>query len=64
MKRLIILFAIVMLLHSCTATRYYKVTFKNGETEYYSLPYKVKKGAKVIEYEGQTILGIDTIEEM
>lgn len=64
MKKLIALFAIALMLQGCATTRYYKVTYKNGETEYYSLPYKVKKGAKVIEYEGQTILGIDTIEEM
>ena len=64
MKRIMILFAIAMLLQSCTATRYYKVTFKNGETEYFTLPYKVKKGAKSIEVDGETILGIEKIEQM
>ena len=64
MKIIMLLLALALVLQGCKTTRYYRVTFQNGETEYFTLPYKVKKGAKSIEFEGQTILGIDSIEEM
>lgn len=64
MRIIMLLLAIALLLQGCKATRYYKVTFQNGETEYFTLPYKVKKGAKSIEVDGETILGIENIEEM
>ena len=65
MKKLVTLLFSLLFLFSCTPTkRAYKVTFKNGTTEYYYLPYKVKEGSKSIEYEGETILGIEEIEEM
>ena len=65
MKKLTILLFSLLFLFSCTPTkRVYKVTFKNGDIEYYYLPYKVKEGSKSIEYEGETILGIESIEEI
>jgi hypothetical protein len=38
------------------------VTFTNGDVEFYELNYKPKKGAKTIEFEGQTIMGVESIE--
>lgn len=50
---------------SCTPVKHvYKVTFQNGNTDYYELDYKPKKDAKSIEYEGQSILGIEKIERI
>lgn len=48
---------------SCTPKNYiYKIEFSNGDVEYYELNYKPKKDSKSIEYNGETILGIDKIE--
>lgn len=50
-------------LAGCTPSKHvYKVTFGNGDVEYYELDYKPKKDAKSIKCEGETILGIDKIE--
>ena len=47
----------------CTPKRYvYKVTFKNGTYDYFDLNYKPKKGATSIEYNGETIIGVDSLE--
>lgn len=64
MKISMLILALALVLQGCKATRYYRVTFQNGDIEYFALPYKVKKGAKSINYEGQTILGIEEIEEI
>ena len=49
--------------HCCAPRRYvYKVTFTNGSYDYYDLNYKPKKGAKSIEYNGETIIGVDSLE--
>ena len=55
---------IAVSLDCCTTTKYYpyKVTFADGTVEYFELPYKVKKESKSIEYNGETILGVDTVE--
>lgn len=59
---LIILFVFCWLA-GCTPKAYaVKVTFSNGTSDYYELNYKPKKGAKSIEYEGNTILGIESVE--
>jgi hypothetical protein len=59
---LIILF-VFCLLAGCTPKAYaVKVTFSNGTSDYYELNYKPKKGAKSIEYEGNTIFGIEKVE--
>lgn len=51
-------------LEGCATTRIYpyKVTFADGTVEYFELPYKVKKDSKTIEYNGETILGVDSCE--
>lgn len=65
MKKLITFLFGLLFLFSCTPTsRVYKVKFTDGSVEYYHLDYKVKKDAKSIEYEGETILGIEAIEEI
>lgn len=61
---MIIILAILAIATGCAATRPYKVTFSNGDVEFYELNYKPKKGAKSIEYQGETILGIETIESV
>ena len=49
----------------CAPRKYaYKVTFTDGTVEFYELNYKVKPGAKAIEYDDETILGIETIEKV
>jgi uncharacterized protein YceK len=62
MKKMIILFAIIAICSGCTAIRPYKITFTNGYVEFYELDYKPKKGAKSIEYRGETIFGVESIE--
>lgn len=52
----------ICLAPGCTATRTYKVTFGNGDIDYYNLDYKPKKDAKSIQYEGETILGVEKLE--
>ena len=53
------------ILCGCAPRKYaYKVTFTDGTVEYYELNYKVKAGAKAIEYDDETILGIETIEKL
>lgn len=65
MKKLVIFLFSLIFLFSCTPiNRVYKVKFTDGSVEYYHLDYKVKKDAKSIEYEGETILGIESIEEI
>ena len=59
---MIIILAILTIATGCAATRPYKVTFTNGDIEFYELNYKPKPGAKTIEYEGQTIMGVESIE--
>lgn len=60
---LIVLLCIFCWLAGCTPKAYaVKVTFSNGTSDYYELNYKPKKGAKSIEYEGNTILGIESVE--
>ena len=63
MKKTIIALVSVILC-GCATTRSYKVTFENGEIEYFNLDYKPKKGANSINYEGDTILGVKLIEEI
>jgi len=52
-----------VLAQGCAAAHYScKVTFTDGSTEYYYLDYRPKHNAKSIEYEGSTILGVESIE--
>lgn len=64
---LILVGAIIFLMigiDGCTINRryIYKVTFENGKYDYYELTYKVKKGSKAIEYDGETIMGVKEFE--
>lgn len=64
---LILVGAIVFLMigiDGCTISRKYtyKITFENGNYDYYELTYKVKKGSKAIEYDGETIMGVKEFE--
>jgi hypothetical protein len=43
-------------------SRVYKVTYENGDTDYFELNYKPKASDNFIEYNGETILGINKIE--
>ena len=66
MRICVILLAILFFfafISGCTAKRcIVKVNFTNGTYDYYDLNYKPKKDAKSIEYDGQTIIGIESIE--
>lgn len=54
-----------IVLSGCAPHHYiYKVTFTNGEYEYYDLTYKPKADAKAIEYDGETLLGVERIERL
>lgn len=66
---LILVGAIIFLMigiGGCVANRTYtyKVTFENGNYDYYELTYKLKKGSKAIEYDGETIMGVKDFELM
>lgn len=64
MKKIIILLA-ALIVTGCMPRRYaYKVTFVNGEVEYFELNYKPAKNAKSIQYEGDEIIGVKSIERL
>lgn len=53
------------LLSSCAPQkRIYKVTFGDGTYDYFELHYKPAPDAKAIEYDGETILGVEKIEKI
>ena len=57
--------ALALSIESCAPRRYvYKVTFQNGDAEYYELTYKPKADARAIEYDGETLMGVDKIERV
>lgn len=60
MKKLV--FAGLLLLSGCSP-KIYKVTFVDGTYEYFELK-KPQKNAKSIEYNGETILGVEKIEKL
>ncbi len=60
--RILMIAAAGLLVQSCVSTKTYKITFQNGDIEYYNLDYRPKKDAKSIEYGEETILGIKEIE--
>lgn len=56
---------LVMGLQSCSPiTQAYRIEFKNGNVEYYELDYKPKKNATSIEYKGDIIFGVQSIERI
>lgn len=64
MKRVATALILTLVLTGCAAGRkaVYKVTFQNGDSEYYELDYRPKKNATSIEYEGETIIGVTDVE--
>ena len=60
----LLIIAIAGSIFGCRATRAYKVTFENGDTDYYELNYKPKPGAKTINVEGEEIFGVKSIERL
>ena len=65
MKRIILLSITILALSGCTPKLYpYKVTFVNGDVEYFDLKYKPKPDCTFIEYEGDTIMGVKSVERI
>ena len=49
---------------ACRPMRVYRVTFSDGTYDYYELDYRPANGATSIEYQGETILGVEKIEQL
>lgn len=49
---------------ACHTTRVYRVTFSNGTYDYYELDYRPDTAAHSIEYNGETIIGVEKIERI
>lgn len=49
---------------ACSPMRVYRVTFSDGTYDYYELNYRPANGATSIEYQGETILGVEKIEPL
>ena len=49
---------------ACRPMRVYRVTFTDGTYDYYELNYRPANGATSIEYQGETILGVEKIEQL
>ena len=66
MKKIITLVLLTSaLLSGCAPKIYpYKVTFVNGDVEYFELKYKPKPDCTFIEYEGDTIMGVKSVERI
>ena len=63
-RHLFLAIAAMASLAGCAPTvRTYRVTFSNGAVEYFNLDYKPKPGANFINYEGETLLGVEKIEK-
>lgn len=61
---MVIVLILAFLLTGCTATKAYKVTFRNGDVEYYELNYKPKANDKYIKTDNGTYLGVQSIEKV
>ena len=64
MKKILLIATAAALCGCVPQTRIYKVEFADGTYEYYELNYKPKDGAKSIEYEGETILGVEKLQQV
>ena len=49
---------------ACRPMRVYRVTFSDGTYDYYELNYRPANGATSIEYQGETIFGVEKIEQL
>lgn len=57
--------ALLLVIVGCAARKYtYKVVFENGDYEYYELNYKPHPDCRAIEYDGETIIGVQKIERV
>ena len=55
----------MLLLVGCAQTAHtYKVTFTNGDVEYFELKYKPAPGATSIEYDDEVFMGVEKIERI
>lgn len=65
MKRIILFSVIALALSSCAPKLHsYKVTFQNGNVEYFELDYKPGSDTKSIEYNGDTYIGVKSVERI
>lgn len=63
--KLLFILAVAALVSGCAPKLYpCKVTFDNGDVEYFELKYKPKPNATSIEYEGDTIIGVKSVERL
>ena len=61
----LLLVALMLPLAGCAPRKYtYKVFFENGDYEYYELNYKPLKDCRAIEYDGETIIGVERVERV
>lgn len=60
----ILVFGAVFLASCAPQKRVYRVTFGDGTYDYFELNYKPAPDSKAIEYDGQTILGVEKIEKV
>ena len=61
----LLLVALLIAIAGCAPRKYtYKVYFKNGDYEYYELNYKPLRDCSAIEYDGETILGVERVERV
>ena len=58
-------FALLLIITGCAPRKHvYKVVFENGDYEYYELNYKPRPDSRAIEYDGETIIGVQKIERV
>ena len=58
------LIALCLTATACRPMRVYRVTFSDGTYDYYEINYRPANGATSIEYQGETILGVEKIEPL
>ena len=64
MKAKLLLIIAAALASGCAPRKQvYKVTFRNGDVDYYELDYRPKRGDSSIRYNGDTIIGVENIEK-
>ena len=59
-----LLLGLCLLVSACHASRIYRVTFTDGSYDYYELNYRPATDATSIDYNGETILGVQKIERL
>ena len=64
MRKAVVITAIVALVGCAPTAHTYKVTFTNGNVEYFNLYYKPAPDAKTIEYDDEVFMGVEKIERI